>query len=68
MRLIIDGMSLPIAQLGPDFLVLDAPVNYPPANASVSLKVDNAERYWDIRLPNGISPDCNRVTIALHQS
>jgi hypothetical protein len=68
MRLILNGMSLPIAQLGPDFLVLDAPVNHPPANASVSLKVDNAERHWDVRLPNGISPDCSRVAIALHQT
>jgi len=68
MQLILNGMSLPTAQLGPDFLVLDAPVTHPPADASVILRVDEGERHWDIRLPNGISPDCNRVTIALHQS
>jgi hypothetical protein len=68
MRLMLNGMSLPIAQLGPDFLVLDAPVNHPPANASVSLQVDEGERHWDVRLPNGISLGCNRVTIALHQT
>jgi hypothetical protein len=64
MRLILNGMSLPIAQLGPDFLVLDAPVDHPPANASVSLEVDEAERHWDVRLPNGISMDSKRVILA----
>lgn len=64
MRLVLNGTSLPIAQLGPDFLVLDAPSSHPPGIASVILQVDETERQWSVRLPNGISADSRRVTLA----
>lgn len=40
MRLLVNGLSLPVAQMGPDFVLLDSPVNHPPAAASVVLQVD----------------------------
>jgi hypothetical protein len=37
MELILNGRSLPIAQMGPDFLLLESPIEYPPALADVLL-------------------------------
>jgi len=64
MRLLVDGRSIAVAQMGPDFLLVDAPTNHPPSIASLVLQVDRSERRWDVRLPNGISAGSNRVTIA----
>ena len=64
MRLLVNGLSLSVAQLGPDFVLVDAPVNHPPADASVVLQVDQSERRWNVRLPNGISAGTRKVRIA----
>jgi hypothetical protein len=50
--------------MGPDFLLVDAPINHPPGDASVILKVDESERRWNVRLPDGISAESKRVAIA----
>jgi len=50
--------------MGRDFVLVDFPVNHPPADASLLLQVDQCERGWDIRLPDGISVASNRVAIA----
>ena len=60
---VLDDGSIPVAQMGPDFLLLDAPFDYPPGNAGVVLQVDQSERRWDVRLPNGISAASNRVAV-----
>ena len=62
-QLLIDGGSVPVAQLGPDFLLLDDPFEHPPGNARLVLQVDQSERRWDICLPNGISAAASRVVI-----
>ncbi len=62
--LIFSGHSIPVAQLGPDFLLLDTPADHPPGPASVVLRVDQSEKRWDIHLPDGISAASKRVTIA----
>jgi hypothetical protein len=62
-QLLIDGGSVPVAQLGPNFLLLDAPFEHPPGNARLVLQVDQSERRWDICLPQGISAAANRVVI-----
>ena len=64
MRLLVNGLSLPVTQMGPDFVLVDAPVNHPPASASVVLQVDASERRWNVRLPNGISAGKKLVAIA----
>ena len=61
--LMFSGHSIPVAQLGPDFLLLDAPADHPPGPASILLRVDQSERRWDVRLPNGISAASKRVAI-----
>jgi hypothetical protein len=64
MHLLVNGFSLDVAQMGPDFVLVDTPVNHPPAEASLVLQVDKSERRWNVKLPNGISADTKRVAIA----
>ncbi len=64
MRLLVGGQSIPVAQMGPDFVLLQNPVNHPPADASVVLQVDKSERSWNIHLPHGITAGTKRVAIA----
>ena len=65
MLLIVNGLSLAIAQMGPDFVILKAPVNHPPGAASLVLQVDQSERRWNVHLPNGISAGKKWVEIAV---
>jgi hypothetical protein len=67
MRLIVNGFSIPVTQMGRDFLLVDSPVNHPPTDASVVLQVDESERRWDVHLPEGISAASKRVAIAKGQ-
>ena len=63
MRLLVNGSSIAVAQMGPDFLLVDAPINHPPGNASLVLQVDQSERRWDVNLPEGMSATSKRVAI-----
>ena len=62
-NLLFSGHSIPVAQLGPDFLLLDAPADHPPGPASIVLRVDQSERRWEVSLPNGISAASKRLAI-----
>jgi hypothetical protein len=64
MCLLVNGTSLPVGQLGPDFLLLKTPFDHPPADATIVLCVDGNEREWEINLPEGISAGSRRVVIA----
>ena len=64
MRLLVNDLSLSVAQMGPDFLLLDAPADHPPTDARVVMQVDQSERTWNVHLPHGISAGTKRVTIA----
>jgi hypothetical protein len=63
MRLLVNGCSISVVQMGPDFLLVDAPINHPPGDASVILQVDQCERRWNVHLPDGISAESTRVAI-----
>jgi hypothetical protein len=63
-HLLLDGVRVPVAQLGPDFLLLVAPVEHEPAEATITLRVDSSESTWKVRLPDGISSGSRRVAIA----
>jgi hypothetical protein len=68
MSLLVNGDSFPVAQLGPDFLLLGVvadPAVAGPCDAVVKLRVDDVERQWSVRLPQGISPASRRVMLAL---
>jgi hypothetical protein len=63
MQLIVDGSSISIAQMGPDFLLVDSTSDHPPGNAIIVLQIDDSERRWTVRLPNGIAAGSTRVAI-----
>jgi hypothetical protein len=64
MKLVLKADSIPVAQMGPDFLLVDNAMDYPPGEASLVLQVDQSERQWKVSLPDGISAQSQRVTIA----
>lgn len=64
MRLLVNGNSLSISQMGPDFLFVDSPINHPPGNASVVMQVDQSESRWQVNLPEGISTVSKKILIA----
>ncbi len=64
MRLLVNGSSLAITQMGPDFLLLDSPINHPPGKASVIMRVDQSERRWQVHLPEGITTAAKKIRIA----
>ena len=62
-RLILNGNSIPVAQLGPGFLLLDVSTNHPPCEGKILLSVDGSERQWAVRLPEGITAETKRVPV-----
>ena len=63
MRLLVNGTSLSIGQMGPDFLLLDSAIDAAPTIATVVFRVDASERRWQVHLPHGIAADRARVAI-----
>ena len=64
MRLLLNGGSIPVVQMGPDFLILESATEHPPSDATLELRIDASERRWKVRLPHGISKDSRTVTIS----
>lgn len=64
MRLLVNGDSFAINQMGRDFILLETPWDHPPGAAKIMMRVDEDESCWDIRLPEGISKNSERVAIA----
>ena len=65
MRLIINGSSISITQMGPDFLFIEGGLDHPPGQATIVLQVDDTERSWQVKLPDGIAKASTRVALAL---
>jgi len=63
-QLYVNGHILPIAQLGPDFLVLRKPIDLSPCEAEIAMSVDGRERRWRVRLPAGIRADQRKTGIS----
>jgi hypothetical protein len=57
MQLTVDGHILPSAQLGPNFLILNSPIDHPSAEAEISLCIDGYERRWTVWLADGIKAE-----------
>ena len=64
MQLLVNGSVLPIAQMGPDFLLLDKSIDHPPGEAMLVLTVDASESRWPVLLPEGLAAGRERVLIA----
>ena len=55
MRLLINGVSLRIARMGPDELLVDSDAAHAPGPALIQMQVDASERQWEVYLPNGVA-------------
>lgn len=63
MALRLGGQTVPVAQMGPDFLILQEPFSSPARSGIVTLTVDGISEEIPVHLPAGISPESNRVAI-----
>jgi hypothetical protein len=63
-RLLVNGDSIAVAQMGPDCVFVDSPVNHRPAEATIVMNVDDSEQRWKVWLPDGMSSSSERVTIS----
>jgi hypothetical protein len=63
-HLLVNGWALPVAQLGPEFLILRTPVDHPPCDAEIALSIDGQESRWAVHLRNGIQVDRRKTLIA----
>jgi hypothetical protein len=57
MHLRVNGRTVGIAQLGPDYLIVDNPINHPPSDAEISVSIDGNLQEWPVYLPEGLTPD-----------
>jgi hypothetical protein len=64
MHLRLNGHVLPIAQLGPDFLVLKEPLDHPPADAEIDMSIDGQESRWPVYLAEGLVANRRKARIA----
>jgi hypothetical protein len=64
MELRLNGLTLPIAQLGPTFLILEQRVDHAPADAEIAVWIDGWERHWKVHLAEGIKTGQLRTSIS----
>ncbi len=65
MTLLLGETALPVAQLGPDFLILKEPTRQQPESHGIlSLTVDGVCEKIPVHLPRGIESTNRRVAIA----
>ncbi len=64
MELRLNGNVFPIAQMAPGFLVLHKPVDHPPADGEVFLRIDDSESSWRVHLVEGISPQRRKTKVS----
>jgi hypothetical protein len=55
MHLSLNGHTLRIGQLGPEFIILDDVLDHPPGQAEITMSIDGRVRRWSVRLPDGIT-------------
>jgi hypothetical protein len=65
MHLSVNGHILSIGHLGPDYVILDNPIDHPPSDAEISLSVDGNESRWQVRLIEGLSASQARSRISV---
>lgn len=68
MQLLLDGAVHRVAQLGPDFLMLETSFDHPPMEADFVFAVDDNRRQWRVLLPDGISRNSARVRLVSEQA
>jgi hypothetical protein len=63
-HLLVNGSALPVAQLGPEFLVLRDPIDHPPCDAEITMAIDGNESGWTVHLVNGIQVGERKTVIS----
>jgi len=63
MQLRFNGTSIPIAKMGPDYIVVHSARDHPPCEATIEMSVDESKSRWNVRLPNGIPAGTKRVAL-----
>lgn len=63
MDLHLAGQVYPVAQLGPNFLILKSPMDLPAGMGEIVVVVDDHITRSPIRLPNGASTSKAKTTI-----
>jgi len=63
MRLMLNGYTLPITHMGPDFLRLQSTIEHAPASGEIILVVDGHESRWTVYLPEGVRPNGDRIPV-----
>ena len=63
MELCLNGHIFPIAQMGPNFIVMRDSINHPPAEAEIAMWIDGREDRWRVRLENGIQAGQRKTVI-----
>ncbi len=64
MYLKLNGHTLCVNQMGPNFLFLRDTVEHPPTDAELIFSVDGVIEQWAIRLPNGLRSGETHVLIS----
>jgi hypothetical protein len=65
MRLAINGENFSVAQMGPDFIILeDRQLALPPCDAEVILELDGVPPHFQFRLPEGVPAARRRTPVA----
>jgi hypothetical protein len=65
MELIVSGSSISVTHMGPDFILIEPSDDHPPGEATLVLQVDQSERHWQVKLPDGIPGGSKRVALTL---
>jgi hypothetical protein len=63
MNLHVNGQDLPVAQMGPDYLILKEAIQLPPSGGLVTLNIDGKVQRFEVNFPNGISSNQKRVMV-----
>ncbi|MCW5558503.1 MAG: hypothetical protein KIT22_11820 [Verrucomicrobiae bacterium] len=64
MRLLLNGTSFRIAQMGPDFLFVESPADHAPTRATIEMQVDELRQAWEVNLPEGMKACDERVVLS----
>jgi hypothetical protein len=52
-----------LSEIGPGFITLREPVDLPASEGTVTVKIDEVERCWNVTLPKGASSRSEHVTV-----
>ena len=59
MYVLAGAQEFPVAQIGPDFVVLESPLDLSPTHAELVVEIDHSEKRRTVFLPRGIhATDC----------